>query len=62
LRQHGIVFVAALDDVIALDGDEVGLDSGDRSGAPVDGLGQLGGVAGAGELDDGYGAHIIFVF
>jgi hypothetical protein len=62
LGEHGVVLVAAFDDVVAADGDEVGFHTGNGRRALVDGLGQLGGVAGATEVDDGYGWHFVFPF
>ena len=60
LGKNVVVLVTAFDDVIAADGDEVGFDAGDGRRAFDDGFGEFGRVAGAGEIDDGYGWHNLF--
>jgi hypothetical protein len=57
LRENGVIAVTAFDNVIAADGDEVGLHAGHGGRALVDGFSQFGGVAGAGEVDDRDGGH-----
>ena len=59
LGEHGFVGVTPLDDVVAVDGEELGLDAADGGGALVDGFRQFGRVTAAGEINDRYSRHMV---